>query len=86
MGACQARGVIGVPGPRHCTPSVERCIAYAREQHAQRVFLVSNSPLQAALRLYESAGFKYCAVSEVKEYENQDVYMELRLDIAEPAA
>jgi hypothetical protein len=36
--------------------------------------------------LYESFGFKYCAVPEVKEYENEDVYMELRFDIAEPAA
>jgi ribosomal protein S18 acetylase RimI-like enzyme len=65
---------------------VERCIAHAREQNAQRVFLVSNSQLHAALRLYESFGFKYCAVPEVKEYENEDVYMELRLDVPEPAA
>jgi putative acetyltransferase len=62
---------------------VGRCIAYAREQDAQRVFLVSNSQLQAALRLYESLGFKYCAVPEVKEYENEDVYMELGFNIAE---
>jgi putative acetyltransferase len=61
---------------------VERCIAYAREQHARRVILVSNSQLQAALRLYESLGFKYCAVPEVREYENEDVYMELNLDAA----
>lgn len=64
---------------------VERCIAYARGQGAQRVFLVSNSQLQAALRLYESFGFKYCVVPEVKEYEHEDVCMELRFDIAEPA-
>lgn len=62
---------------------VERCITHAREQEAQRVFLVSNSQLQAALRLYESCGFTYCAAPEVKEYENEDVHMELRLDIAE---
>lgn len=64
---------------------VERCIAYAREQEARRVILVSNSRLQAALRLYESFGFKYCAVPEVKEYAHEDVYMELHLDVAEPA-
>lgn len=64
---------------------VERCIAYAREQGARRVFLVSNSQLKPALRLYESLGFRYGAVPEVKEYENEDVYMELRLDIVEPA-
>jgi len=65
---------------------VERCIAYAREQDARRVILVSNSQLQAALRLYESFGFKYCAVPEVREYENEDVYMELHLDIAQDRA
>jgi ribosomal protein S18 acetylase RimI-like enzyme len=65
---------------------VTRCIASAREHGAQRVFLVSNSQLHAALRLYESYGFEYCVVPEVKEYEHEDVYMELRLDIAGPAA
>ncbi len=64
---------------------VERSLAYARERGAERVFLVSNSRLQAALRLYESLGFKYRPVPEVKEYENEDVYMELRFDIPEPA-
>jgi ribosomal protein S18 acetylase RimI-like enzyme len=64
---------------------VESSLAYARERGAERVFLVSNSRLQAALRLYESLGFKYRPVPEVKEYENEDVYMELRFDIPEPA-
>ena len=65
---------------------VERCIAYARQQGGRRMFLVSNSQLQAALRLYQSVGFKYGAVPEVREYENEDVYMELNLDLTEPAA
>ena len=64
---------------------VERCIAYAREHGAGRVFLVSNSQLQPALHLYESLGFKYGPVPAVKEYENEDVYMELRLDMVAPA-
>jgi ribosomal protein S18 acetylase RimI-like enzyme len=63
---------------------VARCIAYARERDAQRVFLVSNSQLQAALRLYQSLGFAHCTVPDVKEYEYEDVCMELRLDVAEP--
>ena len=49
----------------------EQCLAYARERGAERVFLVSNSQLQAALGLYESFGFKYGPVPEVKEYENR---------------
>jgi len=65
---------------------VERCIAYARERDARRVILVSNSQLHVALGLYESLGFKFCAVPEVTKYVHADVYMVLDLDIAEPAA
>jgi GNAT superfamily N-acetyltransferase len=59
---------------------VERCIAYAREQRAHRVMLVSNSRLQAALRLYESLGFRYSPVPEVRKYQVADVCMVLSLD------
>lgn len=65
---------------------VERCIAYAREQGAHRVMLVSNSQLQAALRLYESLGFRYCPVPEARKYEVADVCMFLNLASADPAA
>jgi ribosomal protein S18 acetylase RimI-like enzyme len=63
---------------------VERCIAHTRVRGAQRVYLVSNSQLQPALRLYESLGFQYGEAPAVREYENEDVYMELRLEAAEP--
>jgi ribosomal protein S18 acetylase RimI-like enzyme len=59
---------------------VTRCIEYAREQGGQRVFLVSNSQLQPALRLYESFGFQYCDVPAVKKYDHEDVSMELRVE------
>lgn len=65
---------------------VERCLAYARERDARRVSLVSSSRLRAALRLYESLGFKYRASPGAREHEHGDVYMELQLDIADPAA
>lgn len=58
---------------------VEHCIAYAREQNARRVSLVSNSRLQPALRLYESMGFEHRALATDKEYEHQDVSMVLDL-------
>jgi putative acetyltransferase len=64
---------------------VERCLAYARERAARRVILVSNSQLQAALRLYESFGFEHRATPSAREYKHQDVYMELQLDITDPA-
>ncbi|HEX5387101.1 MAG TPA: GNAT family N-acetyltransferase [Gemmatimonadales bacterium] len=65
---------------------VAHCLTYAREHAARRVVLVSNARLQAALHLYESFGFTYRAIPGAREYEHQDVYMELTLDIADPAA
>lgn len=64
---------------------VECCLAYARERGAHRVILVSNSQLQAALRLYESLGFRHRAVRRARAYHHEDVYMELQLDSAAPA-
>lgn len=65
---------------------VERCIAYAREQKARRVMLVSNSRLQAALRLYESLGFRYCPVPESSKYAVADTCMVLDLGPTSSAA
>ena len=65
---------------------VERCIAYAREQKARRVMLVSNSRLQAALRLYESLGFRYCPVPESSKYAVADTCMVLDLSPTSSAA
>lgn len=65
---------------------VERCIAYAREREVRRMMLLSNSQLQGALRLYESLGFRYCPVPEVKQYQVADVCMMLELDPSPPAA
>lgn len=64
---------------------VERCLTYARERGARRVMLVSNSRLHTALRLYESFGFERRPTPAAKEYEHQDVYMELQLDAVPPA-
>lgn len=65
---------------------VERCILYAQQLGARRVMLVSNSQLQVALGLYESLGFRYCPVPEVRKYEVADVCMVLDFDSAPPAA
>lgn len=63
---------------------VERCIAYAREQNVRRVVLESNSQLRVALRLYESLGFRFRPVPEIRKYEVADVCMVLDLDSAAP--
>jgi ribosomal protein S18 acetylase RimI-like enzyme len=65
---------------------VERCITYARARAVCRVTLMSNSQLQAALRLYESMGFQYAPVPEVRKYQIADVCMFLDLDPASPGA
>jgi ribosomal protein S18 acetylase RimI-like enzyme len=65
---------------------VERCIAHAREQGVRRLVLVTNSQLQAALRLYESLGFSYCAVPEGTKYAVADVSMVLSLESPSTAA
>lgn len=65
---------------------VERCIQFAQQQDARRMMLVSNSKLQCALGLYESLGFKYCPLPEVRKYEVEDVYMVLDLDSTAPPA
>ena len=57
----------------------ETCLAHARQQGIQRVVLVSNSRLSAALRLYESMGFVPRPVPDTVPYETADVYMELEL-------
>lgn len=58
---------------------VERSLEFIRSQGVTRVALVSNSQLLPALRLYESLGFKYLPVPEVREYQTADIYMALEL-------
>lgn len=65
---------------------VERCIAYARQQKARQMMLVSNSQLQAALQLYESLGFRYRPVPESNTYAIADTCMVLDLSVVPPAA
>ena len=63
---------------------VEACIAYARGRGAQRLVLLSNSALGAALRLYEGLGFRSAPMPADAVYETADVFMELDLT-ASPA-
>ncbi len=63
---------------------VEACLGYARERGAQRLVLLSNSKLGAALRLYEGLGFRRARMPADIKYLTADVYMELDLT-ARPA-
>ena len=57
----------------------EHSLAHASTMGARRVVLVSSSRLGAALRLYESLGFRHVAPPDTPVYATADVYMELDL-------
>jgi putative acetyltransferase len=54
-------------------------IEEARHAGAQRLYLETNHVLTAAIRLYESVGFKHIAPERItpSPYKRADVYMEL---------
>jgi GNAT superfamily N-acetyltransferase len=52
-------------------------IDFARDQGARTVFLLTNSRLSGAIRLYERLGFRHAADPDPPEYARADVYMEL---------
>ena len=58
---------------------IQTVIDYARSIGAQKIFLVSNSRLRSALRLYESMGFAHATLPVKPSYATADVYMELVL-------
>lgn len=54
-------------------------IHWAGEQGADTVFLLTNSRLTGAIRLYERLGFEHRPLPGHTEYRRADVYMELAL-------
>lgn len=57
---------------------IEPCLAKAKELKAERLFLVSNSQLKAAIALYEQYGFVHIPVVNA-HYVTADDMMELLL-------
>ncbi len=55
-------------------------IAFARDAGAASVFLLTNSSLGGAIRLYERLGFRHAPDPDPPEYARADVYMELPID------
>ncbi len=52
-------------------------IAFARDAGAETVFLLTNSSLAGAIRLYDRLGFRHAVDPDPPEYARADVYMEL---------
>jgi GNAT superfamily N-acetyltransferase len=71
MPAAQGRGI----GRR----LAEAVIAYARSAGAERLFLLTNRKLPAAIGLYEQLGFRHHELPPDTGYARADVYMELAL-------
>jgi GNAT superfamily N-acetyltransferase len=60
----------------------EAVIEYSRDAGARKIYLVSNTKLKSALRLYESMGFVHAPLPQKLDYASADVYMELMLSDA----
>jgi GNAT superfamily N-acetyltransferase len=54
-------------------------IDFARSSGARRLFLLTNSQLARAIRLYERLGFVHRPLPSATGYTRADVYMELNL-------
>jgi putative acetyltransferase len=65
---------------------IDACLGYAQQRGARQAVLLSNSRLEAALRLYEQLGFRYAPMPATMPYATADVYMELDLAPGQPAA
>ena len=58
----------------------EAAIQFARDAGAQTMFLLTNSSLTGAIRLYERLGFLHRPLPPSTGYSRADVYMELGLN------
>jgi ribosomal protein S18 acetylase RimI-like enzyme len=59
---------------------IEAVIERARALGATKIFLLSNTRLEAAISLYEKYGFKTVRLGPHPDYERVDIEMELALD------
>ena len=57
----------------------EQCMKYAIDHGAKKLFMISNSRLQAALHIYHKYGFKEIKLKDY-EYERGDIAFELTVN------
>jgi GNAT superfamily N-acetyltransferase len=58
---------------------MKSAIEFAKHAGAEKLILLSNTRLKAAIRLYEKFGFRPVPITEADEYKRVDIQMELRL-------
>ena len=58
---------------------MKSAIEFANEAGAERLILLSNTQLKAAIALYEKHGFKQVPITDAADYKRVDIQMELRL-------
>ncbi len=57
---------------------LKACIDYAKEHGAEKLMIVSNTVLSAAMHLYAKAGFKEVPIDNM-EYERVNIQLELNV-------
>lgn len=55
------------------------CIQKAKDLHAKKVILMSNTTLKPAINLYEKLGFRVTHLGPHPKYKRSDIQMELNL-------
>lgn len=58
---------------------MDACVAFARDQHARRVIIVSNTVLEPAIRLYRKHGFVQVPLAGDARYKRANIRLELEL-------
>jgi N-acetylglutamate synthase-like GNAT family acetyltransferase len=65
---------------------IETCLAFSRERNIARVYLLSNTVLEPAIRLYKRQGFRTVHLGPHPDYERANIEMEWIDEDATPGA
>ena len=65
---------------------MKACIAFARQIGVRRIVIVSNTVLEAAIRLYRKHGFVQVPLARDARYRRANIRLELELVPTEPAS
>jgi putative acetyltransferase len=68
-----------VQGRGYSNLLMKNAIEFATDAGAERLILLSNTRLTAAIALYEKHGFKRVPITDAADYKRVDIQMELRL-------